>query len=65
MAGQAHVPRKADEIAWAKSPLLKRFALMKALGNADDFQGWAFIEIVPLVISALDYTKGFGHTERI
>jgi len=65
MAGQARVLRKTDEIALAKSRLLARFPDMKKLGEADDFKGWAFIEVVPLVISALDYTKGFGHTELI
>ncbi len=65
MAGQARVLRKADEIAWAKSRLMARFPEMKRLGEADGFEGWAFIEVVPLVISVLDYTKGFGHTELV
>jgi len=65
MGGQARVLRKADEIALAKSRLLARFPEMKSLGEADGFKGWAFIEVVPLVISLLDYTKGFGHTELI
>lgn len=65
MAGQARVLRKADEIAWAKSCLLARFPQMKKLGQADDFKGWAFIEVIPLVISVLDYTKSFGYTKLI
>jgi PPOX class probable F420-dependent enzyme len=65
LAGQARVLRKADEIAWAKSRLLARFPEMEAMGAADGFKGWSFIAIVPVVISALDYTKGFGHTELI
>ena len=63
MAGQARVLRKADEIAWAKSRLNARFPQMQKLGDADDYAGWAFIEVVPLVISVLDYRKEFGHTE--
>lgn len=65
MGGTARVLRKADEIAWAKSLLGARFPQMKALGEADDYAGWAFIEIVPLVVSVLDYRKGFGHAELV
>lgn len=65
MAGQARVLRKANEITLAKSRLLTRFPEMKRLGNADGFKGWAFLEIVPVVISVLDYSKGFGYTELI
>jgi PPOX class probable F420-dependent enzyme len=65
LAGQARVLRKADEVARAKSRLRARFPEMMGMGDSDDFKGWWFIEIVPVVISALDYTKGFGHTELI
>jgi len=65
MAGRARVLRKADEIARARTCLLKRFPQMKELGNADSLKGWAFIEVVPFVISALDYSKGVGYTELI
>jgi hypothetical protein len=34
-------------------------------GEADNDEGWAFIEIAPQVISVLDYRKGFGNTERV
>jgi general stress protein 26 len=65
MGGLARVLRKADQIELAKSCLTARFPQMKELGAADGFEGWAFIEVVPTVISALDYSKGFGHTELI
>jgi len=65
LAGHARVLRKADAIAHARACLMARFPELKALGEADQFSGWAFIEIVPFVISVLDYTKGFGHTELI
>jgi len=65
LAGEAQVLRKADAIARAKSRLVARFPAMKAMGESDDFKGWAFIEIVPIVISIVDYAKGFGHTELI
>lgn len=65
LAGHARVLRRADGIERAKTFLMARFPGMKALGAADQFEGWAFIEIVPSVISVVDYTKGFGHTELI
>ncbi len=65
MAGQARVLRRRDEIEWAKALLTRRFPQMKEMGEADDYAGWAFIEVVPLVISVLDYTKDFGHTELV
>jgi len=65
MAGQARVLRKANEIAWAKQCLLARFPQMKKLGQADGFKGWAFIEVIPVVISVLDYTKSFGYTKMV
>lgn len=65
MAAQARILRRRDEIAWAKALLGKRFAQMKEMGEADDYAGWAFIAIVPLVISVLDYTQGLGHTELV
>ena len=65
LAGRARLLRRRAEIEWAKALLTKRFPQMKEMGEADDYAGWAFIEIVPLVISVLDYTQGFGHTERV
>jgi len=65
MAGQARILRKADEISWAKERLTARHPQMKELGEDDGYAGWAFIEVVPLVVSLLDYRKGFGHTELI
>lgn|SRR5512134_1035260 len=65
LAGRARVLRRPDAVERAKACLVARFPEMKALGATDQFEGWAFIEIVPFVISVLDYTKGFGHTELI
>ena len=65
MGAQARVLRKAGDIAAARACLIARFPQMKALGEADDYAGWAFLEIVPIVISVLDYRKEFGHTELV
>jgi general stress protein 26 len=62
MGARARVPRRRDEIEWAKSRQHARVPPMQAMGNADDYAGWSFIEVVPLVISVLDYRKAFGHT---
>jgi hypothetical protein len=65
IGGRAGVLRRADARDRAKACLPKRFAQMRMLGAVDQFKRWAFIEIVPLVISVLDYSKGFGHAELI
>ncbi|MGE5337864.1 MAG: pyridoxamine 5'-phosphate oxidase family protein [Gemmatimonadota bacterium] len=65
MAGQARVLRRRDEIEWAKALLTRRFPQIKEMGGADDYAGWAFIEVVPLVISVLDYTQGPGDTKLV
>jgi hypothetical protein len=46
------------ELMFAKYPQLQAMALP----DAKDF---AFLKITPKVISVLDYTKGFGHTELV
>jgi nitroimidazol reductase NimA-like FMN-containing flavoprotein (pyridoxamine 5'-phosphate oxidase superfamily) len=65
MAAQARVLRPRDEIEWAQALLTKRSPQMNEMGTADDYAGWAFIEVIPLVISVLDYTLGAGHTELV
>lgn len=65
LAGRARVLRRIEDLERARSRLLARFPQMMALGAADQFEGWAFIEIVPFVVSVLDYSKGFGHTELV
>ena len=65
VAAQARVLRKVDEIAWAKSRLLARFSKMRAFGKADGFLDYAFIEILPQVVSVLDCSKDVGNTELI
>ena len=63
MAAHAQVLKKSAEIGHAQAVLAARFPQIKAMGETDGYQGWAFLRIAPLVVSMLDYTRGFGHTE--
>ena len=65
MAAHAEVLRKRADIEHARAVLGARFPQMKAMGEADHYRGWAFLRITPLVVSMLDYTRGFGYTELV
>lgn len=47
----------------ARSCLLKRFPQVAQWSDAVQASDIAFLKITPQVISILDYSKGFGHTE--
>jgi hypothetical protein len=47
-----------SELMFAKYPQLHAMAL-------PDPKDFAFLKITPNVISVLDYTKGFGHSELV
>lgn len=49
----------------AKACLLKRFPQIAEWGDAAVANEMAFLKITPQVISILDYSKGFGHTELV
>jgi nitroimidazol reductase NimA-like FMN-containing flavoprotein (pyridoxamine 5'-phosphate oxidase superfamily) len=65
LAAHARVLKRDADIGHAIACLGARFPQMKALGEAGGYEGWAFLEIKPLVVSTLDYTQGFGHTELV
>jgi PPOX class probable F420-dependent enzyme len=65
MAAHAEILKKRADIERAQAALGERFPQLKAMGEADGYQGWAFLRIAPLVVSMLDYTQGFGHTELV
>jgi PPOX class probable F420-dependent enzyme len=65
MAAHAEVLKKRAEIERAQAALGARFPQLKAMGEADGYDGWTFLRIAPLVVSMLDYTQGFGHTELV
>src|SRR3954447_10295513 len=50
--------QRVGEMVMAKFPQAKAFP-------PEALEGIALVQIVPEVISVLDYTKGFGHTELV
>jgi general stress protein 26 len=52
-------------IATAQDCLLRRFPQVSEWGGPDMAAEVSFLRITPQVISVLDYTKGFGHTELV
>lgn len=62
----AEILHDRDAMQHAADCLLKRFPQIKTLLAGTEtmpWQGGLFLKITPQVISILDYTKGFGHTE--
>jgi len=64
MAADARVLSKPDETELASRLLGRKFAQWRAL-SADDRKALRFIKVEPVVISVLDYSKGFGHTDLV
>lgn len=65
LAGHARVLKRKPDVERAIACLDARLPQMKEMGEADGYKGWAFLEIKPIVVSMLDYTQGFGHTELV
>lgn len=66
IGGIAEIIHDPEELRHASKCLLDRFPQLKTLQPGTMSLPWAgaiLIKILPLVISVLDYTKGFGHTE--
>ena len=61
MAADAEVLTDRDEVHRAAALLAKKFPEWGAV-PPDDV---AFVKVVPRVISVLDYTRGFGHTDLV
>jgi general stress protein 26 len=64
MAANAYILADRDEIDHAARLLAKKFAQWAQL-SAVDRKAIRFVKVVPKIISILDYTKGFGHTELV
>lgn len=64
MSALAEVLAPGPDVELAKSCLLKRFPQIAEWGENGQANEVAFLKITPQVISILDYTKGFGHTEQ-
>lgn len=66
--GSARILTSEDEMRLAADRLLRRFPHLRQYirGTATmPWTGMLFVEIVPKVISVLDYRKRFGHTELV
>jgi general stress protein 26 len=65
MSALAEVLSAPEDIAKAKDCLLQRFPQVADWVGPDMAAEIALLRITPQVISVLDYTKGFGHTELV
>ncbi|WP_342114490.1 pyridoxamine 5'-phosphate oxidase family protein [Pseudoduganella sp. OTU4001] len=66
LAGTAEFVRGDQQIAHASQALLHKFPQAAEFMTAEGtlpWQGMLLLRIVPSVVSLLDYSKGFGHTE--
>ena len=65
LSGRAAIIADAEEMARAAACLLHRFPNLPKLQDTSGlpWAGALFLRITPEVISLLDYTKGFGHSE--
>jgi general stress protein 26 len=65
MSGIAELLEDPAECEKAKECLGRRFPQLAQWAGTDMAAEIAFLRIRPQVISVLDYTKGFGHTELL
>jgi PPOX class probable F420-dependent enzyme len=64
LAGRAVVTEDAGEFARAVTLLLQRYPEYKTMTPPDP-EAIRLIRITPDVVSVLDYSKGFGHTDLV
>jgi nitroimidazol reductase NimA-like FMN-containing flavoprotein (pyridoxamine 5'-phosphate oxidase superfamily) len=64
MAAKAVVVEDAGEIAHARSLLLRRYPEYKIM-PAPDPAAVPLLRITPEIVSILDYSKGFGHSDLV
>jgi general stress protein 26 len=65
MGGTAAVLTDLEEIEQVVARFTAKFPQLAALPVPVDPASVVFLKITPRVISVLDYTKGFGHTELV
>lgn len=66
IGAMAEIIHDLEEIEHVSECMLRRFPQLKTLKAGTGLMPWAgavFVRISPLVLSLLDYEKGFGHTE--
>lgn len=64
MGGTAEIVTDPAEIAHIGELMLAKYAQLQGMAPPDP-KDFALLKITPKVISVLDYTKGFGHTELV
>lgn len=62
MAAAAEVIESRTDMQQAARLLKKKFPVLAEFSDLERDRGWAFLRIVPKIVSVIDYTKGFGHT---
>ena len=62
MAAHAQVLDSRSEIQRVARLMKKRFPSLAEFSDPERDRGWAFLTLVPQVISVIDYTRGFGHS---
>ncbi|MFL6675843.1 MAG: pyridoxamine 5'-phosphate oxidase family protein [Massilia sp.] len=65
MSAHAEIVEDDKDLAAAKACLLRRFPQAAAWADQGIASQVLFLKIKPQVISILDYSKGFGHTELL
>jgi hypothetical protein len=65
MAAMANVIGDEQEFMRAARILARKFPEIAAMDLEEDLDDTAILKIRPKVISVLDYTKGFGHTDLV
>jgi general stress protein 26 len=63
LGGHAQLLKGKNEREHAYQVLLKKFPEMSSFPPSES--AMAFVRVRPTVISVLDYTQGFGHTELV
>lgn len=65
MAARAHLLTDGDELRRAEACLRQRFPQISQWADSEIAAHIVMLKIVPQVISVLDYSQEFGHTELI
>ncbi len=65
MSAVAEILQEPAAVATAQDCLLRRFPQVSEWGGPDMASEVAFLKITPQLISVLDYSRGFGHTELV
>lgn len=64
MAATAHALTRTPEIDRAMRLLTRKFPVMKRMSK-EEMGDIVIVKIVPKILSILDYSKGFGHTDLV